>query len=126
MTEGSSANLQDSALDLKADSIGAVFQTVRFDFLGDEKEQIASRSIESNPLEANDDEVLDFIFALNYRDSIENLEQRQAMEDIDKYHKYLLWVIKEDIQVINPYRRFFKRFVKNSEVIVELISEPYS
>lgn len=117
LTEGSSSNLESKLLELKADSIGAVFQTVRFDFLGDEEEQIASRSIESNPLEANDDEVLDFLFALNYEDSYENKSQEMAMEEIEKYHKYLLWLIRKDIKVINPYGRFFKRFVKNSEVI---------
>ena len=117
LTEGNSSNHENETLELKADSIGAVFQTVRFDFLGDEEEQIASRSIESNPLEANDDEVLDFLFALNLEDSWENKMQKEIMEDLKKYHNYLLWLIKENIRVINPYRRFFKRFVKNSDVI---------
>ena len=117
LTEGSFANLEDESLDLKAESIGAVFQTVRFDFLGDEEEQIGSRAIESNPLEANDDEVLDFLFALNYDDSYENKAQQMMMEEIRKYHNYLLWLIREDIKVLNPYRRFFKRFVKNSDTI---------
>jgi len=117
LTEGNSSNLENETLELKADSIGAVFQTVRFDFLGDEEEQIASRSIESNPLEANEDEVLDFLFALNYEDSWENKMQKEIMEDIQKYHNYLLWLVKEEIRVINPYRKFFKRFVKNSDVI---------
>lgn len=123
LTEGNSSNLENMTLELKADSIGAVFQTVRFNFLGDEEEQIASRSIESNPLEANEDEVLDFLFALNYADSYENKEQREMVEEVKKYHKYLLWLIRENIQVINPYRRFFKRFVKNSDVIFRDFSQ---
>lgn len=117
LTEGNSSSMQNKTLELMADSIGAIFQTVRFDFLGDEEEQIASRSIESNPIEANDDEVLDFLFALKYPDSYENKSQKYAMEEISKYHNYLLWLVKEDIQIIIPYRRFFKRFVKNSDVI---------
>ena len=117
LTEGNSSSMQNKTLELMADSIGAIFQTVRFDFLGDEEEQIASRSIESNPIEANDDEVLDFLFALKYPDSYENKSQKYAMEEIKKYHNYLLWLVKEDIKIIIPYRRFFKRFVKNSDVI---------
>lgn len=117
LTEGSSSNFEIKSLDLEADSIGAVFQTVRYDFLGDETEQIASRSIESTPLEANEDEVLDLLFALNYEDSKENRLQREIIEDVEKYHKYLLWIVREDIKVLNPYRSFFKRFVKGSDVI---------
>lgn len=117
LTEGSSSNFEDTTLLLKADSIGAVFQTVRYDFLGDEKEQISSRSIESTSIEANEDEVLDLLFALKQIDSFENRRQKFALEEVQKYHKYLLWLVKEDIQVIIPYRRFFKRFVKSSEAI---------
>ena len=117
LTEGNSSNLENNTLELKADSIGAVFQTVRFDFLGDEEEQIASRSIESTPMDSNEDEVLDFLFALNYEDSYENKEQEMMLEEIKKYHNYLLWLIKEEIKVINPYRKFFKKCVKNSNVI---------
>ena len=123
LTEGASANLQNKTLELKADSIGAIFQTVRFDFLGEEEEQIGSRSIESTPMEANEDEVLDLIFALHYRDSYENKAQAEMIEEIDKYHNYLLWLIREDIQVLIPYRRFFKRFVKNSNVIFRDFSQ---
>lgn len=117
LTEGSSSNLENNTLELKAKSIGAVFQTVRYNFLGDEEEQIASRSIQSTPLESNDDEVLDFLFALNLEDSLENKAQEMAMEEVRKYHNYLLWIIKQDIKIVNPYRRFFKRFVKDSNVI---------
>ena len=117
LTEGNSSNFEDESLDLKADSIGAVFQTVRFDFLGDEEDQIGSRSIKSTPLEVNDDEVLDLLFALDYEDSYQNARQEYAKQEAEKYHKYLLWIIRENIRVIVPYRKFFKRFVKNSESI---------
>lgn len=117
LTEGNSSSLHNKTLELKADSIGAVFQTVRFDFLGDEEEQIGSRAIESTPMDSNEDEVLDFLFALNYEDSYENQAQEMMMEELEKYHKYLLWLIKEEIKVVNPFRSFFKRFVKNSDVI---------
>lgn len=117
LTEGNSSSLHNNTLELKAESIGAVFQTVRLDFLGDEKGQIGSRSIESTPMEANDDEVLDLLFALKDKESYQNKAQDMAMEEIEKYHNYLLWIVREDIQVLIPYRRFFKRFVKNSDAI---------
>ena len=117
LTEGSSSSLYNKVLELRAKSIGAIFQTVRYNFLGDEEEQIGSRSIESTPMESNEDEVLDLLFALEYGDSFENKAQEMAREEMEKYHKYLLWLVREEIKVINPYRRFFKKFVKNSEVI---------
>lgn len=123
LTEGASSNLQNKTLELKADAIGAVFQTVRFDFLGDEEEQIGSRAIESTPMEANDDEVLDFLFALKDEESYQNKAQEMAMEEIAKYHNYLLWIVREDIRVLIPYRRFFKRFVKNSDAIFRDFSQ---
>lgn len=117
LTEGSSSNLENHLLELKADSIGGIYQTVRFNFLEDEEEQIGSRAIESTPIEANTDEVLDFKFDLQYDESYENQAQDMVKEEIKKYHNYLLWHIKEDIRIIIPYRRFFKRFVKDSNAI---------
>ena len=116
LTEGNSSKYNKS-LELEADSIGAVFQTVRYGFLEEEEEQIASRSIQSTPIEANEDEVLNFKFALKYKKSKENKAQQEAMEDIRKYQSYLLWLIKEDKEIMIPYRSYFKRFVKNSQSI---------
>lgn len=115
LTDGNFGNMEGKSLDLKADSIGAVFQTVRYNFLGDEAEQIGSRSIQSTPIEANDDEVLDFLFGLFMEDSKENQAQQEKMEDIRKYHSYLLWLVKKEIKIVIPYRSYFKRFVRNSK-----------
>ena len=116
LTEGNSSKYNKS-LDLKADSIGAVFQTVRYNFLGEEEEQIASRSIKSTPMDSNIDEVLNLLFALKMEDSKENQAQNEVLDDIRKYHSYLLWLIKQKFKIVNPFRSFFKRFVRNSTTI---------
>ena len=117
LTEGNSSNFENKTLELMADSIGAIFQTVRYDFFGDEKDQIQSRSIDSTPFEANKEEVQKFNFALKMDDSIQNQDQEKAMEEIENYKKYLLWIVKEDIKVIVPYRSFFIRYSKDSKYV---------
>ena len=117
LTEGNSSNFENKTLELIAESIGAIFQTVRYDFFGDEKDQIQSRSIDSTPFEANKKEIQEFNFALKMDDSIQNKEQREGMKEIDRYKKYLLWLVKEDIKVIVPYRSFFVRFSRESKYV---------
>lgn len=117
LTDGKFGSFEGKSLDLIADSIGAVYQTVRNDFLGDEEGQIDSRSINATPLEANVDEVLDLKFALKMPESKQIKKQEEMTSEFEKYHLYLLWLIKEGIRVVNPYRSYFKKCVKKSQYV---------
>lgn len=117
ISEGTSkGGFETITLELTADTIGAVFQTVKVDFLGDDFEQYESRSILSTPFETNSEQILDLIFALNMEDSKENKAQKEAEFEISKYHCYLKHLIRKDIKIINPYRSFFKKLVRHSEI----------
>lgn len=117
ISEGTSkGGYETISLTLNVQSVGAVYQTVKTDFLGEDFEQYESRSIQSTPFEANEDLILDLIFALNMEDSIEDKAQKEAMKEISKYHNYLRHLITKDIKVINPFRRVFKRLVRHSDI----------
>ena len=108
---------ENVTLELKVNSFGAVYQTVRYDFFRDNLGQLESRSIESTPFEANLNDILDLLFALNMEDSVESKAQDESMIEANKFHLYLKYIVKKDLKIINPYRSLFKRLVKYSEAI---------
>ena len=108
---------ENVTLELKVNSFGAVYQTVRYDFFGQDGGQLESRSIESTPFEANLDDILDLIFALNMDDSMENQAQDGVIIEAKKFHIYLKYLVKKDIKIVNPYRSLFKKLVKYSEAV---------
>ncbi len=116
ISEGN-GKFENVTLELKVNSFGAVYQTVRYDFFRDNLGQLESRSIESTPFEANLDDILDLLFALNMEDSKENQSQNEVMIEADKFHLYLKYIVKKDIKIVNPYRSLFKKLVKYSEAI---------
>lgn len=116
ISEGN-GKFENVTLELKVNSFGAVYQTVRYDFFKDNNGQLESRSIESTPFEANLDDILDLLFALNMEDSLENQAQDEVMNEAEKFHLYLKYLVKKDLKIINPYRSLFKKLVKYSEAI---------
>lgn len=101
--------------DLKVDSIGAVFQTTKNDFLDVEGEQLASRTIKSTPADADTNEVLDYIFdKISYKKTKVNQKIAEAEAEIEKFQSYLLYLMTKDVEIINPWRTVFKRFVSIS------------
>ena len=117
ISEGTSkGGFENVSLDLHVESVGAVYQTTKNDFLGEDFEQYESRSIQSTPFEVNSDLILDLIFALNMEDSNESNAQKEAQKEIIKYHNYLRHLITKHIKIINPFRSLFKRLVKYSDI----------
>ena len=117
LSDGSSkGGYENVTLTLSVDSFGGVYQTINEDFYKGDG-QLESRSIQSTPFDVNEDELLDFLFALNMDDSIENQEKEKALLEVDKYHCYLKSLINKDIKIINPYRSFFKKLVKHSDIV---------
>ena len=117
ISEGTSkGGYETVSLTLIVESVGAVYQTVKTDFLGEDFEQYESRSIQSTPFEAKSDQILDLIFALKMEDSIESLAQREADKEVLKYHNYLRQLISKNISIINPFKSVFKKLVKHSDI----------
>ena len=117
ISEGTSkGGYETVSLTLIVESVGAVYQTVKTDFLGEDFEQYESRSIQSTPFEAKSDQILDLIFALKMEDSIESIAQREADKEVLKYHNYLRQLIAKNISIINPFKSVFKKLVKHSDI----------
>lgn len=117
ISEGTSkGGYETVSLTLIVESVGAVYQTVKTDFLGEDFEQYESRSIQSTPFEAKSDQILDLIFALKMEDSIESIAQREADKEVLKYHNYLRQLISKNISIINPFKSVFKKLVKHSDI----------
>jgi hypothetical protein len=106
---------EDTQQNLEVDSIGAVFQTTKFDFLDVEGDQLASRTIKSTPAEVKTEDVLKHIHkTISYKNSKTNQKIAEADTEIEKFQSYLLQLISKDIEVINPWFTVFERFVKMS------------
>ena len=106
---------EDTQQDLTVDSIGAVFQTLSFDFLDIEGNQLASRTVKATSGDADTIDVLEQIF--NEKSTTRtrtNQKIRVADAKIKKFQSYLLYLITKDIEVINPWKTVFIRFVKES------------
>ena len=117
VSEGTSAGgFVIKPLELKVSSIGAVSQTVKTTFFDDDGEQLASRTLKSTTYDVDSEKIEDFLIALNYEDSKQNRQQKELMNEIKKFHCYLMHQMTQDIKIVNPYRSVFKRFVKDSEV----------
>ena len=117
ISEGTSnGGFETKDLTLLVNTIGAVIQTTDENFFNGD-EQLESRSIASTTFDVDKDKILDLIFCLKYKDSIENKRQSAALIEIKKYHCYLKSLIAKNIEVINPFQNVFKKMVKHSEVI---------
>lgn len=118
ISEGTSkGGFENVSLDLNVHSVGAVYQTVKTDFLGEDFEQYESRSIQSTPFEANSDQILDLVFAKSQSfESVEDIAQKEADKEVVKYHSYLKHLIAKDIKIVNPFRSVFKKLVRHSDI----------
>lgn len=118
ISEGTSkGGFENVSLDLNVHSVGAVYQTVKNDFLGEDFEQYESRSIQSTPFEANSDQILDLVFAKSQSfESVEDIAQKEADKEVVKYHSYLKYLIAKDIKIVNPFRSVFKKLVRHSDI----------
>ena len=123
--KGSLENIEQN---VKVDSIGAVFQTTKFDFLDVEGDQLASRTIKSTPAEVKTEDVIEHIFARkSYKDSPINQKIAKADEEIKRFQLYLLHLITKEFDFVNPWETVFKKYVidantpyRNLEQVMDL------
>lgn len=113
--QNSSGNWENKTLDLAVESIGGVYSTTLNSF-ADEDPQLESRTLKSTPFENKDDDILDFIFYLNFPNSKQSIAKREAEEELLLFQSYLLSLVNFDKEIINPYKNVFKRYLKGSSV----------
>lgn len=113
--QNSSGNWENKTLDLVVESIGGVYSTTLNSF-ADEDPQLESRTLKSTPFENKDDDILDFIFYLNFPNSKQSIAKREAEEELLLFQSYLLSLVSFNKEIINPYKNVFKRYLKGSSV----------
>ena len=99
-------------LDLKVDSVGAVYSTPNTDDDAIADDQLESRSLKCTPVEVNIDEILDHISYLHYKQSIQSKAKDDAEKTLKDFSIYLLSLVNDDAVIINPYMEIFKRHAK--------------
>lgn len=102
-------------LKLKCDSIGGVYSSVINEFTQGDS-QLESRTISSTPYGAKDEEVMDFMILLEYPNSKQSIEKKEAEKELKKFQLYLLNCVSMDLTIINPYGNVFKRHAIHSDV----------
>lgn len=108
-------NYNNKQLKLKCESIGGVYSSVINDFTKGDS-QLESRTISSTPYGVKEEDVMDFMIMLEYEDSVESKQKKEAEKELKKFQNYLLARVSDDIVIINPYGEVFKRYALHSEV----------
>lgn len=108
-------NYSNKQLKLKCDSIGGVYSSVINEFTQGDS-QLESRTISSTPYGAKDEEVMDFMILLEYPNSKQSIEKKEAEKQLKKFQLYLLNCLTMDITIVNPYGNVFKRHAIHSDV----------
>ncbi len=108
-------NYDNKKLTLKCDSIGGVYSSVINDFTNGDS-QLESRTISSTPYGAKEEEIMDFMILLEYKDSTESKEKQEAEKELKKFQKYLLSLVNKEMTIVNPYGNIFKRYAIHGDV----------
>ena len=108
-------NYSNKQLKLKCNSIGGVYSSVINEFTQGDS-QLESRTISSTPYGAKDEEVMDFMILLEYPNSKQSIEKKEAEKELKKFQLYLLNCLTMDLTIINPYGNVFKKHAIHSDV----------
>ena len=108
-------NYSNKQLKLKCDSIGGVYSSVINEFTQGDS-QLESRTISCTPYGAKDEEVMDFMILLEYPNSKQSKEKKEAEKELKKFQLYLLNCLTMDITIVNPYGNVFKMHAIHSDV----------
>ena len=113
--KNSSGNYETKSLDLAVESIGAVYSTTLNNFTEGDP-QLESRTLKCTPFDNKTEDILDFIFYLNFPESKQSMAKKEAEDELLLFQSYLLSLVSFDEEIINPYSSIFKRYLKGSSV----------
>ena len=77
-------NYSNKQLKLKCESIGGVYSSVINEFTQGDS-QLESRTISSTPYGAKQEDVMDFMIMLEYPNSAESIEKKEAEKELKKF-----------------------------------------
>lgn len=108
-------NYNNKQLKLKCDSIGGVYSSVINEFTQGDS-QLESRTISCTPYGAKDEDVMDFMILLEYPNSKQSKEKKEAEKELKKFQSYLINCLSMNITIVNPYGNVFKKYAIHSDV----------
>lgn len=101
-------------LNLKVNSIGAVYQTVHNSFTEDD-DQLESRTIFSTPPITDDIQIMKHRFYLNYSKSKQSIARKKAERKLREFGLYLMQCMFHQEEIINPYEDIFLEYASHSK-----------
>lgn len=107
-------NLKNIELDLKVNSIGAVYSTITNSFTENDN-QLESRTIFSTPANVNPMDIMKQIFYLQNPKTKQSKARAKAEQDLKDFGLYLMQMVNSDIEIINPYEDIFMDYAIKSE-----------
>lgn len=112
--EGQGSKQEILTLEMEVESIGGVYSSVDNNATkGDE--QLISRTVNFTPMETSEITVLEYMFDVSQELSKEYKEREQAKAELKKFAEYQKMLIKNKINVINPFKRPFIEYALTSQ-----------
>ena len=107
-------DLKNIELDLKVNSIGAVYSTITNSFTENDN-QLESRTLFSTPAIVNPSDIARQIFYLQIPKTKQSKARAKAEQYLKEFGLYLMQMVNSDIEIINPYFDVFWDYANKSE-----------
>ena len=107
-------DLKNIELDLKVNSIGAVYSTITNSFTENDN-QLESRTLFSTPAIVNPSDIARQIFYLQIPKTKQSKARAKAEQNLKEFGLYLMQMVNSDIEIINPYFDVFWDYANKSE-----------
>lgn len=101
-------------LNLKVDSIGAVYSTVENSFTKEDN-QLISRTLYSTPAIVDNQDIMKQQFYLKYSETKQSKSRQRAEDNLKEFGLYLMQMVNSDIEIINPYLDVFLEYASKSD-----------
>lgn len=107
---------------LAVDSIGVVYQTTKNSFTEDDT-QLISRTIYSTPAKVEPIEIGRQIFYLRNSKSKQTKDKAQAERELMDFGLYLLQMVNNDTEILNPYFDVFWEYASKSDAPIRELNQ---
>lgn len=112
-------------LNLRVDSIGAVYSTTINSFTEDDN-QLLSRTLKATPKEVDTKEILENVFYLFNPVSDASIKRNEAINELKEVGIYLKSLVNPTYTIINPYINEFMQYVDTSESPIRELKQQLS
>ena len=107
-------DLNTIEINLKVNSVGAVYSTVENSFTQDDN-QLISRTIFSTPAKVEARDIARQIFYQRDNNTMQSKAKAKAEQDLKDFGLYLMQMVNNDAEIINPYFDVFWDYASKSD-----------